>query len=44
MAIPLAAGAVSKLFLKSACAEVRVEGLPAFLDRLRGDRGVLTSG
>ncbi|KAM0755492.1 acyltransferase-domain-containing protein [Meredithblackwellia eburnea MCA 4105] len=41
-AIPFAAGAVSKAFLKLACAEVRVEGLPAFLERLRGERGVLT--
>lgn len=42
-AIPFAAGAVSKAFLRFACSDVRVEGLPAFLERLRGHRGILTS-
>lgn len=42
-AIPFAAGAISRAFLRYACKEVRVEGLPAFLEHLRGDRGLLTS-
>ncbi|KAL8283585.1 hypothetical protein RQP46_005380 [Phenoliferia psychrophenolica] len=41
-AIPFAAGAISKAFLRFACSEVRVEGLPAFLEHLRGERGLLT--
>jgi hypothetical protein len=43
MSIPFIAGAVSKLFLQFGCSEVRVEGLPAFVERLQGERGVLTS-
>ncbi|SGY32052.1 BQ5605_C002g01312 [Microbotryum silenes-dioicae] len=42
MLIPTAAGAVSKVFLKQWCNEVRVTGLPTFLDKLNSDRGVLT--
>lgn len=41
-AIPFAAGAISRAFLNYACSEVRVEGVPAFLERLRSDRGILT--
>lgn len=41
-AIPFVVGGFSRLFLRYACAEVRVEGLPAFLARLKGDRGILT--
>ncbi|GAA5922283.1 lysophosphatidylcholine acyltransferase [Sporobolomyces koalae] len=40
--IPLVVGGFSKAFLKAGCREVRVDGLPAFLDRLNKDRGVLT--
>ncbi|BGP36514.1 Lyso-phosphatidylcholine acyltransferase [Rhodotorula kratochvilovae] len=40
--VPFAVGAFSKLFLKAGCRSVRVEGLPAFLNRLQGERGVLT--
>ncbi|GAA5997395.1 lysophosphatidylcholine acyltransferase [Rhodotorula paludigena] len=40
--VPFAVGAFSKLFLKAGCRNVRVDGLPAFLQRLKSDRGVLT--
>lgn len=40
--IPFAAGLTAKLYLKYACSEVIVEGLPAFLEVLRGERGILT--
>ncbi|GAA5873216.1 hypothetical protein JCM3774_000085 [Rhodotorula dairenensis] len=40
--VPLAVGAFSKLFLRYGCRNVRVEGLPAFLQHLESDRGVLT--
>lgn len=40
--VPFAVGAFSKLFLKAGCRSVRVDGLPQFLERLKGDRGVLT--
>ncbi|SCV68690.1 BQ2448_811 [Microbotryum intermedium] len=43
MLIPTAAGAASKIFLKQWCNEVRVAGLPAFLDKFNSDRGVLTA-
>lgn len=43
MSIPFLAGAVSKLFLQFGVSEVRVDGLPAFVERLKGDRGILTS-
>lgn len=42
--VPLVVGGFSKLFLKAGCREVRVAGLPEFLDKLNKDRGVLTSG
>lgn len=40
--VPFAVGAFSKLFLRYGCRNVRVEGLPAFLQHLESDRGVLT--
>ncbi|GAA5903269.1 hypothetical protein JCM8208_002260 [Rhodotorula glutinis] len=40
--VPFAVGAFSKLFLKAGCRSVRVDGLPQFLERLEGERGVLT--
>lgn len=40
--MPLVVGAFSKLFLRAGCREVRVDGLPTFLERLKGERGVLT--
>ncbi|BGP04697.1 Lyso-phosphatidylcholine acyltransferase [Rhodotorula toruloides] len=40
--VPLVVGAFSKLFLRAGCREVRVDGLPTFLERLKGERGVLT--
>ncbi|GAA6006551.1 hypothetical protein JCM10207_004969 [Rhodosporidiobolus poonsookiae] len=41
--VPFAVGAFSKLFLRYGCREVRVDGLPAFLERLNEQgRGVLT--
>ncbi|GAA5876139.1 hypothetical protein JCM16303_007035 [Sporobolomyces ruberrimus] len=40
--VPLVVGGFSKFFLKACCREVRVDGLPAFLDKLNKDQGVLT--
>lgn len=40
--IPLAAGALSKTFLNVACKSFQVEGLPAFLERLQSERGIIT--
>ncbi|GAA5969231.1 hypothetical protein JCM11641_007518 [Rhodosporidiobolus odoratus] len=40
--VPLVVGGFSKLFLKAGTRSVRVEGLPAFLDALQSERGVLT--
>ncbi|KAI5478435.1 Tafazzin [Pseudohyphozyma bogoriensis] len=41
--IPFLAGAVSKLFLRcGGTRELRVEGLPAFLEHVKSDRGILT--
>ncbi|GAA6031939.1 hypothetical protein JCM8097_003352 [Rhodosporidiobolus ruineniae] len=40
--VPFAVGGFSKLFLKAGTRSVRVEGLPAFLEHLQSDRGVLT--
>lgn len=40
--VPFAVGAFSKLFLRYGCRDVRVEGLPTFLQALQSDRGVLT--
>ncbi|BGP12572.1 hypothetical protein JCM10213_004841 [Rhodosporidiobolus nylandii] len=40
--VPLLVGGFSKCFLKAGTRSVRVDGLPAFLERLRGERGVLT--
>jgi len=40
--VPFAVGAFSKLFLKAGTRSVRVDGLPQFLERLQGERGVLT--
>ncbi|GAA5945008.1 hypothetical protein JCM3775_004257 [Rhodotorula graminis] len=40
--VPFAVGAFSKLFLKAGTRSVRVDGLTQFLERLQGERGVLT--
>ncbi|GAA5918329.1 hypothetical protein JCM1841_002172 [Sporobolomyces salmonicolor] len=42
--VPFAVGAFSKFFLKACCRDVRIDGLPAFLERLNSssERGILT--
>ncbi|GAA5821050.1 hypothetical protein JCM10212_006523 [Sporobolomyces blumeae] len=40
--VPLVVGTFSKAFLKAGCRNVRVEGLPAFLDQVNQGQGVLT--
>ncbi|GAA5998223.1 hypothetical protein JCM5350_007941 [Sporobolomyces pararoseus] len=40
--VPLVVGGFSKFFLKACCKEVRIDGLPQFLEKLNKDQGVLT--